>query len=164
MKHLEELKIGVTAVLFCTVMFVVCTVFPKDGFVPATKAPMPKIPSADSWTEEEDYGFQIYTQESNYEDSYNEDNSYEDNSSYTSPQEEPDTVPTEPDLGDQPSQEADPNVSPDDTSSQEQPVPEETYPNDSYVEEPVDDSYDDDSLDSGTDDFDWNETEQTFYE
>ena len=72
MKHFEEFKIAVTASLFCVVMLLVYAVFPKDGLAETTKARMPEIPSAESFSEE-DYGFQIYTQDSNYDYSYDED-------------------------------------------------------------------------------------------
>ena len=89
MKHLEELKIGATAALFCIVMLLVYAVFPKDGVVQTTKARMPEIPSADSSYEEDPYGFQIYTEESNYDDSYEDSTWYE--NSYDPSQESSDT-------------------------------------------------------------------------
>ncbi|MDO4306045.1 MAG: hypothetical protein Q4C77_04360 [Eubacteriales bacterium] len=179
MKHFEELRIGVTAVLFCMVMLFVYAFFPQDGFVPATKAPMPEIPSSDSWSGEEDYGFQIYTEESNYDDSYSDsDNSAEEDSSYDTSQQEPDTAET--DSGNGSYQESNPDADTDNPpdagtvpdngdasdngTADESPSTEDTSGGDSYAEEPsVDESYD---IESGEeayeDEINWNETEQTF--
>ena len=51
MKHFEELKIAVTAALFCVVMLLVYAVFPRDGLVQTTKARMPEVPSAEMSSE-----------------------------------------------------------------------------------------------------------------
>lgn len=172
MKHIEELKIGATAILFCMVMLLVYAVFPQDGFVPSTKAPMPEVPSADNWEDEENYGFQIYTQESNYDTSDTGASSgYEGDSSSDTDSDGTDTS-------------ADSQTFPDtsvtDDSSQNTGITEEPdASDDSYVEEPIDDSYEDDSYEddsyedgsyddtatedpSYTEDFNWNETEETF--
>lgn len=164
MKHIEELKIGATAIVFCMIMLLVYAVFPQDGFVPSTKAPMPERPSAESLEEEEDYGFQIYTQESNYDDSYSSD-SYEEDSSYEAPQGAADTdTSTEPDTGNDPSQDS---AAPDTGAEEEPPVSNEPDPDISYVEEPsVDESYDIESeADEGSyeDGINWNETEATYH-
>lgn len=161
MKHLEELKIGATAILFCLIMLFVYAVFPKDGFVPSTKAPMPLVPSSDNWEEEDNYGFQIYTQESNYDsqDSYSdyqEPSSSEENTPPQTDSEEtlPPTETTEPE---------DPSV-PDDSDPQEpsedDSIAEEPSQDDSFVEEPSEDTSYEDS--SSEDEFDWEETEETY--
>lgn len=160
MKHIEELKIGVTAILFCLIMLLVYGIFPKDGFVPSTKAPMPEIPSSDNWEEEDNYGFQIYTQESNY--NYQEPSSQETDSQEPVPEgsDIPQTDPAE-------------TVPPEETTDPETPadpsVAEDSYPeepsDDSFVEEPSEDtSYEDSSYEDSSyeDEFNWDENEETY--
>ena len=169
MKHLEELKIGATAALFCLVMLLVYAVFPKDGVVQTTKARMPEIPSEDSSYEDDPYGFQIYTQESNYDDFYEDSSSYEE--TYDSSQ-NTDTSDIPQDTGEDSSGNTD-----DSYTDWEQPSDDsyidDTGSGDSYVEEPVDDSYDDtypdDTYSEDTyqdetyqDGLSWNETEETY--
>ncbi len=157
MKHLEELKIGATAILFCLIMLLVYAVFPNEGFVPSPKAPMPPLPTSDSWEEEENYGFQIYTQESNY--TYHEPDTIE-----------PDTGSTEniPEENDTPQTDASQTPSIEDTPEPEVPS-EPSVPDDSYADEPSDDSFIEEPSEDTSyedpgheDEFDWESSEETY--
>lgn len=170
MKHFEELKIGATAALFCIVMLLVYAVFPKDGVVQTTKARMPEIPSSDSSYEEDPYGFQIYTEESNYDDS----NWYGDSSDPSDGN--TDTSEVYEDTDEDSSAGTEDPVTEDPGTDWEQPSEdsgdsygEDTGNGDSYAEEPsTDDSYEeiypDDTYSEETyqDDTTWNETEETY--
>ena len=101
MKYRDEFHIASTAILLSVAMVGISVVVPKENRVPTAKTTLTEAPEtaaeAEAAQQEE---FPIYSQDSNYEDSYDysqNDNSYDD--SYDSSSSDQITYPTE-DSGD----------------------------------------------------------------
>lgn len=156
MRHLEEIKIGFTAATFCIIMLLCYAIIPQGPLTPTRTAPMPKVPTEEDWDPEEDYSFEIYTQESNYDDWEDETTAGDSAASQPDIPEE-----TYPPVQQEPVYTPEP-VLPDDTGSGETILPEEEIPvegdpgNEPDTPEiPSEDYQDEDIL--------WNESSEVFY-